>query len=152
MAKIRKSKKSLFTTKLDAEKFRHFMSTRAYIVKLNHDETSKLVYCHHDGYIDHCGKILHFFYSNPDLLNKLINEGNMSSLGQTIEECSFYKDEDSAATVFKTKSKLLEYINESLNDGIEYVYVFNEFDYQWHVYFKDHKTKEIVEKLVGDLV
>lgn len=129
------------------------MSTRAYIVKLNHDETSKLVYCHHDGYIDHCGKILHFFYSNPDLLNKLISEGDMSSLGETIETCSFYKDSDSIV-VFKTKSELLEYINELLNDDIEYVYVFDESDYQWHVHFKDYKTKgsPIVEKLVGDLV
>lgn len=132
------------------------MSTRSYIAKLNSDGTSKLVYCHHDGYIDYVGKTLHFFYSHPDLVDKLISEGDMSSLGQTIEECDFYKDNDSPI-IFKTKSELMEYINESLNSDIEYVYIFDESDYQWHVYqwhvhFKDYKTNEIVEKLVGDLV
>lgn len=126
------------------------MSTPAHIVKLNYDGTSKLVYCHHDGYVKHVGKILHFFYSYPDLVDKLISEGNISSLGQTIEESSFYKD-DSEPQVFETKSELLKYINKSLNSIIEYVYIFDESDYQWHVYFKDNKTKEIVEKFVGDL-
>lgn len=129
------------------------MSTRAHIAKLNSDGTSKLVYCHHDGYISHCGEILHFFYSHPDLVDKLISEGDMSSLRQTIEECSFYKDGNSPH-IFKTKSELMEYINKSLNNGIEYVYVFDESDYQWRVHFKDYKTigSPIVEKLVGDLV
>lgn len=129
------------------------MSTRAHIAKLNSDGTSRLVYCHYDGYISHVGKTLHFFYSNPDLVDKLISEGDMSSLGQTIEECSFYKDNDSPI-IFKTKSELMECINKSLNIDIEYVYVFDESDYQWYVHFKDYKTigSPIVEKLVGDLV
>lgn len=131
------------------------MSTRSHIAKLNSDGTSKLVYCHHDGYIDYVGKTLHFFYSNPDLVDKLISEGDMSSLGQTIEECDFYKDSDSIyPIVFKTKSELMEYINKSLNSDIEYVYIFDESDYQWRVHFKDYETNgnPIVEKLVGDLV
>ena len=129
------------------------MSTRAHIAKLNYDGTSKLTYCHHDGYVNYVGKTLHFFYSNPYLIDKLISEGNMSSLGQTIETCSFYKD-GNGPFIFKTKSELMEYINESLNIDIEYVYIFDESDYQWHVHFKDYKTKgsPIIEKLVGDLV
>ena len=38
------------------------------------------VYCHYDGYIEHNGKILVESYSNKELLEDLINGGDMSSL------------------------------------------------------------------------
>tara|TARA_R100000773_G_C4173291_1_gene86109 strand:+ start:79 stop:582 length:504 start_codon:yes stop_codon:yes gene_type:complete len=38
------------------------------------------VYCHYDGYIEHNGRILIEHYSNKELLEELINGGDMSSL------------------------------------------------------------------------
>lgn len=67
------------------------MSTNAYIgIKDGNDV--EYVYIHFDGYPSGVGSILKEHYSNPDDVQRLISKGDMSSLGNTIDECDFYCD------------------------------------------------------------
>ena len=67
------------------------MSTRSHIgIKDSRGITE--VYCHFDGYPEGVGKTLLENYDTEDKVNALIAEGDMSSLGATLEECSFYKE------------------------------------------------------------
>lgn len=68
------------------------MSTRSHIgIKDSRGITG--VYCHFDGYPEGVGKTLLKNYDTEDKVKALIAEGDMSSLGATIEECDFYKEE-----------------------------------------------------------
>jgi hypothetical protein len=77
------------------------MGTRSTIALEFADGTVQMVYCHWDGYIEHNGAILEKHYKDPFVLQKLIDLGDMSSLGERIGtqhsfekapqgECTFY--------------------------------------------------------------
>jgi len=77
------------------------MGTRSTIALEFADGTVEQVYCHWDGYLEHNGKILQEYYSDPFKLRDLIDLGDMSSLGERIGtqhafdkapegECTFY--------------------------------------------------------------
>lgn len=58
------------------------MSTRCFIGKQNKDNTITYIYCHHDGYITKgVGETLITHYQNESQITKLLNLGDMSSLG-----------------------------------------------------------------------
>lgn len=57
------------------------MGTRSIIGKLNKIGTVTAIYCHWDGYPEHNGRILREHYSTNERVGKLINLGNLSSLG-----------------------------------------------------------------------
>lgn len=59
------------------------MATRS-TIWIKTGETYKGIYCHNDGYLAHNGAILLMHYNNADLVNELINGGNISSLGASI--------------------------------------------------------------------
>jgi hypothetical protein len=78
------------------------MGTRSTIALEFADKSVEQVYCHWDGYLSHNGQILQKHYSDPFVLQKLIDLGDMSSLGERIGtqhaferapegECTFYK-------------------------------------------------------------
>jgi len=62
------------------------MATRSTIALEFADGTVQQVYCHWDGYLDNNGKILQANYSDPFKLQKLIDFGDLSSLGAEIGE------------------------------------------------------------------
>ena len=62
------------------------MGTRSTIALEFADGTVEQVYCHWDGYLAHNGQILLKHYSNPLVLHKLIDLGDISSLGKEIGE------------------------------------------------------------------
>lgn len=67
------------------------MSTRSHIgIKDSRGITG--VYCHFDGYPEGVGKTLLENYDTEEKVQALIAEGDMSSLGTTIEKCDFYKE------------------------------------------------------------
>ena len=77
------------------------MGTRSTIALEFADGSVQMVYCHWDGYIEHNGAILEKHYKDPFVLQKLIDLGDMSSLGERIGtqhafekapqgECTFY--------------------------------------------------------------
>lgn len=66
------------------------MSTNAQIGIENEDGSIRSIYLHWDGYPSHAGKILAENYTDEDSVNALIDCGNCSVLGKSIEECTFY--------------------------------------------------------------
>jgi hypothetical protein len=45
----------------------------------------KGIYCYSDGYLEEVGKTLYTHYSDPALVEKLVNLGDLSSLGEKID-------------------------------------------------------------------
>jgi hypothetical protein len=60
------------------------MGTRSTIALEFADGTVQQVYCHWDGYLEHNGKILQEYYSDPFKLRELIDLGDLSSLRPNI--------------------------------------------------------------------
>ena len=66
------------------------MSTNSRIRIKYEDGTSKGIYCHWDGYVEHNGVILQACYPSKEKVEELIGLGNISSLNETIETCVAY--------------------------------------------------------------
>ena len=49
------------------------MATRSTIAMKTKDGKIKAIYCHWDGYVDHNGRILSNFYTDPAKVQELIN-------------------------------------------------------------------------------
>ena len=62
------------------------MSTRSNIAIETKDGQVKAVYCHSDGYLSGVGKTLIQHYTNYDDVEKLINGGGISSLGDNLND------------------------------------------------------------------
>lgn len=61
------------------------MSTRCLIGIEYDDKTIRYIYCHCDGYIEGVGKTLKKHYTDIDTIHKLLDLGNISSLGEIPE-------------------------------------------------------------------
>lgn len=58
------------------------MATRSYIGIYNSDtDTVEYIYCHFDGFLDHVGRILVNYYTDPERARQLIALGSISSIG-----------------------------------------------------------------------
>ena len=49
------------------------------------DGTEKYIYCHWDGYIEHNGLLLQLCYDKPEKIERLLELGNLSVLGEYLE-------------------------------------------------------------------
>lgn len=75
------------------------MATRSTIALEYADGTVDQVYCHWDGYIEHNGKILFQHYQDPFKVQKLIDLGDVSSLGSDIGEAHDFDDRSQTGEV-----------------------------------------------------
>jgi hypothetical protein len=98
------------------------MATRSTIA-LATTEGFKAIYCHWDGYPEGVGATLKSFYSTLEQADALIEKGDLSSLGDTLEASEFYADrgEELKVETFKSDADWLEWAN---NCGCEYAYLF----------------------------
>ena len=117
------------------------MGTRSTISVYNKDGVIKSVYCHWDGYYEHNGVILYNFYNTISKVNKLIDCGDISSLGTEIGKkhkfidiyhgCTFYhrdRGEDKNITVINVEDVKNPYCNIPEE---EYNYIFLEETGEW---------------------
>ncbi len=128
------------------------MSTRSYICKVNKDNTLTGIYCHSDGYLTHNGAILLDHYATPERVDKLLEGGNLSSLGPKIEPdpnqphsfdfderqdgvCVYY-GRDRGETGQEAHPITLKDLN-SPDSWIDYCYIFGK-DNVWR-YFRHHE-------------
>lgn len=98
------------------------MATRSAIGIENADGTVTAVYCHWDGYPENNGKILLVHYPETET-TKLIGYGDISSLGETLDQVVFYgrdRGENNVAPV--TYSSVKEYF-EDFKDSVDYCYL-----------------------------
>jgi hypothetical protein len=105
------------------------MATRSAIGFMRNDGTVRAVYCHWDGYLSHVGKIL---IENYDLLgvDDLCDLGDISSLGETIEDTVFYgrdrNEDDVEAHEFASEQEFVDWYDDS-----EFFYLIK--DDKWYV-------------------
>ena len=65
------------------------MATRSTIAVEFADGHVEQVYCHYDGYLSNNGRLLLEHY-NRTAAEQLVASGNMSALGETVEDTEFY--------------------------------------------------------------
>lgn len=115
------------------------MSTRSVIAKKT-DSGYVGVYCHFDGDISYNGKILLENYSDETKLDKLLEQGSISSLGKRIGTKHSFNDRPKNETTFYHRDrgeKLVihtwktPYIMMLEMTGCEFFYVWN--DGEWFV-------------------
>ncbi|NBT36360.1 MAG: hypothetical protein EBT03_12645 [Betaproteobacteria bacterium] len=66
------------------------MSTHSYIGIQNDEGTIHAIYCHSDGYLDWVGRKLLQHWSDPETLQKLIDLGDLSALGDDLATTQAY--------------------------------------------------------------
>lgn len=62
------------------------MSTRSRIAIKNDDGTVRSIYCHFDGYPEGVGEKLKKFYNTKEEINKLLDLGDLSTLGSKYDQ------------------------------------------------------------------
>ena len=112
------------------------MGTRSTIALEYADGTVGQVYCHWDGYLEHNGKILRDYYTDPFKVRNLLDGGDMSSLSETVAGCSFYSERGETCPQrmykdfagFRKEAQGEEYNYILRRDGKWYVEFYGEFD------------------------
>lgn len=116
------------------------MATRSYIGIQNEDESVRSIYCHWDGYPDHNGKILQEHYSDREKLNKLIDLGEISSLGERIEpnegETQTFDNPLNGVVVAYHRDRGEDYLKPREDDSID-SFVKNGYEEYGYIYTKD---------------
>ncbi|MDD3586920.1 MAG: hypothetical protein PHQ75_07020 [Thermoguttaceae bacterium] len=110
------------------------MSTHSLICEES-DGKINAIYCHFDGYRDGVGSTLKEHYQNRNKLERLLSNGDISSLEETPEICRGL--EDSEEHCFESRSDLLIAANDHY---AEFVYLFTEKDeWIWIEVFNDDR-------------
>ena len=103
------------------------MATRAMIGVMADDGSIRAIYSHWDGYPAHVGVLLKTFYDNWEAVYDLLDRGDISSLGPTLEETTFFSgdrgEDEVSAKVFKDIAEAVQYYTEC---WCEYFYVFED--------------------------
>ena len=124
------------------------MGTRSTIALEYADGTVDQIYCHWDGYLEHNGQILARHYINPFKVQKLMEQGDMSSLAPEIGTqhsfekapqgvCTFYKrDRNESGTGAKRFKDYADYIENHQYE--EYEYILRQVDGKAVWFVADH--------------
>jgi len=120
------------------------MSTRCYIAQEaekgvpGEDKEIKCIYCHHDGYPSHTGRILLKHYNTHEKLDALLELGDISSIGSRLEndgsnDCveayaRDYKEDykDTAPKIFKSFEEFKHHCEE------DFTYLFKLSENKWY--------------------
>jgi len=97
------------------------MATRSRIAIENQDGTVSSVYCHFDGYLRGVGKTL-FNHYDKEKLEKLIELGDISSLGDGTEDTIAYHRDRGEDFYSASYSNVEELIEEGFSSGVNYIY------------------------------
>jgi len=113
------------------------MATRSRIGKLNSDGSVTSVYCHWDGYPEHNGVLLQEYYNDPELIDQILELGDLSSLNEKItassdathtfddpqeDVCVFYgRDRNEKNSEAKTTT-LEEFYSNKIAEEFNYLY------------------------------
>lgn len=125
------------------------MSTRCRIA-INDGDSFRSIYCHYDGYPEYMGRQLPNHYNTTEIVNELINLGDISFLMDTIDETrplSYYeKGED---LVIKSSPNLASLLGTFMNSDEEYLYLWD--NNKWKLLNK-HKVKDQLLDMVKETI
>lgn len=110
------------------------MATRSTITIKRADGTTTSIYCHWDGYIEHNGVILQLAYNTAEKVEKLLELGDLSSLGYytepTTPEHSFDTAEPDVCVAY-CRDRGEEFMQSSGKE--QFNYIFDEREAVWYV-------------------
>jgi len=142
------------------------MATRSTIAVENLDGSVSVVYCHFDGYLSNNGRILQEHYTDRSKVARLMQFGDLSSLGKNIgdsdgtyrtkDDCVFYgrdgQESDTECRIYETYN---DYINRS-KIYEEYNYILRRVNGMdiWFVqsYETEKKFVALTEALIKETV
>ena len=125
------------------------MATRSNIGIVNLDKSITGIYCHYDGYPEYVGKMLLNHYNNVDIVNGLMNLGDLSSLSEKLYSTDFHtfdepeegvcisygRDRGDTGSDSRTFEDLGEY--EHFGSGVDYQYLFEDGKWMYRCTYKD---------------
>jgi hypothetical protein len=116
------------------------MGTRSNIGIVNEDDSITAIYCHWDGFLSYNGKMLLQHYTSVDIVNQLMNLGDLSSLNEKLypddskphtfqnaqdDVCVAYGRERNESDVdCKTFINIDEFEKFAIGSGADYQYLF----------------------------
>lgn len=98
------------------------MSTNSRIGIKRLDGTEKYIYCHWDGYVEHNGLLLQLCYDTPEKIEKLLDLGDLSSLGE-------YLETDHPHSFDNPKPDVCIAYHRDRGDELEFSFAEQEFNY-----------------------
>lgn len=124
------------------------MATRSNIGIVNLDKSITGIYCHWDGYPEYVGKMLLNHYNNVDIVNGLMNLGDLSILSESLYStdihtfnepedgvCVAYgRDRGDTGTDSRTFEDLGEY--EHFGRGVDYQYLYDNGKWSYRSTYK----------------
>ena len=124
------------------------MATRSNIGIVNLDKSITGIYCHWDGYPEYVGKMLLNHYNNDDIVNGLMNLGDLSSLSEKLYSTDFHtfdepeegvcisygRDRGDTGSDSRTFEDLGEY--EHFGSGVDYQYLFEDGKWMYRSTYK----------------
>ena len=121
------------------------MATRSRIAIENQDGTVNSIYCHFDGYVEGVGKTL-FNHYDREKLEKLLELGDISSLGESTEDTVAYCRDRGEDLHFKTFKDVEDLFGNGFNSSEEYIYCLNK-DGVWLIYTLQNTIKILKDEL-----
>ena len=119
------------------------MSTRSFIGVTQPNGEIAAVYCHFDNYQNF--EILVKNYNSYKQAMDLIDLGDMSFLGETLDKCTFYS-RDQGESEEETKAELFSCISEFLMKCHEdYTFLWDGNEWRWRQWTKPLSAKAINE-------
>lgn len=137
------------------------MATRSTIALEFADGTVGQVYCHWDGYLEHNGKILQSYYTDPFKLRELIDLGDLSVLHAELGEKHNFNDEYKDGCTFYGRDRSEDGINARyFKDFADYRanHQYEEYEYilrtDGHWYVADHSDTYVplADALIAEAV
>lgn len=110
------------------------MGTRSTISAKMSDGQIKTIYCHWDGYLENNGEILFDYYSTQDKIEKLVNLGDISALGNSTDcpEGHSYEDPIEGYTIAYCRERGDEFRILEFQDREEIIEnAIQAFNYYW---------------------
>lgn len=132
------------------------MSTRSLIAMQLEDDKYKTIYCHFDGYLSHNGALLLDYYNTTEIINELLELGNISCLAKNlypdptmIHGFGYNERQEDVVVAYgrergekNTEAIILSYkeLTDEYGDA-DYIYVFTQ-DNKW-MYLKPDEHNEL---------
>ena len=106
------------------------MSTRSFIGYINDEDKFVGIYCHYDGYPSHVGEVLVKYHNSFAAMEAIIEGAHIRNFDNDGTICRFGEG-DGAVEIFDS-------VNEALNSGFDYAYVYSDNDNCWKCYCRDY--------------
>jgi hypothetical protein len=112
------------------------MSTHSAIGYQNRKDDIHVIYCHYDGYPSHVGRLLVQHWNSMSKCNQLVYNGAIRSFEQN-GDVDRFNDEQGYENY--------ESVQEIIDSGFDYCYLFNEDTGRWVCYGRETVSRKVVE-------